>query len=457
MLAVLAGCGSPPSTTTSGTGSTTTTTTTPTITIALTDPATGLTTTSTPATVKATVLDANGVPAPNVVVAFTVADTTVATLTPSTGSALTNASGVATVTVNAASSTAGGATTLTASAQVGTSTATGSIGFSVNASAPVAGVTLTGLTFGVNPLAAYGTTSMTANVTPTTTPVTVTFTSTCASANPAKAVLSTSVTTVNGVATGSYKDNGCASTDTVTASVSGTSATTQASLVVNAPATGSLQFVSATPTTINLQGTGGATSSTVIFKVLDSGGNPISGKIVTFTLDTTAGGITFTPNVAAPTATSDSSGLVSIIVNSGTMSTPVRVNASTPGATAGSTLTTQSSQLTIAGGPPDQDSFSLAASITNTEGWNIDGQTSILTARLSDHFNNPVPDGTAVNFTTNGGSVIGSCTTVNGACTSTFTTQNPRPSNGRVIVLAYAIGEESFTDLTGNGLADPGR
>lgn len=456
MTVLLASCGASGTTTASTSSTSGTTAGAPSILIALTDPTTGLTTTSTPATAKATVVDANGAPVPNVVVTFTVADTTIATLTPSTGSALTNASGVATVTVNAASSTAGGATTLSASAQVGTSTATGSIGFSINASAPVAGVTLTGLTFGVNPLAAYGTTSMTATVTPTTTPVTVTFTSTCASANPAKATLSASVTSVNGVATGSYLDNGCASTDMITASVTGTSATTQASLVVNPPATGSLQFVSASPTTIFLQGTGGTSTSTVSFKVLDSGGNPISGKVVTFGLSTTLGGITFTPNVAAPTATSDSSGLVSIIVNAGTMSTPVRVTASTPGATAGSTLSTQSSQLTITTGIPDQDSFSLAASVTNIEGWTLDGMTSILTARLSDHFNNPVPDGTAVNFTSEGGSVVGSCTTVNGACTSTFTSMQPRPTNGRLTVLAFAVGEESFTDMNGNGLADPG-
>ena len=36
----------------------------------------------------------------------------------------------------------------------------------------------------------------------------------------------------------------------------------------------------------------------------------------------------------------------------------------------------------------------------------------------------------------------------------TLTSQLPRPGNGRVTVLAYAVGEESFTDLNGNGWAD---
>jgi hypothetical protein len=73
---------------------------------------------------------------------------------------------------------------------------------------------------------------------------------------------------------------------------------------------------------------------------------------------------------------------------------------------------------------------------------------------MADHFNNPVPDGTVVNFTANGGSVGSTCSTIAGACSSTLTSQAPRPVNGRVTVLAYAVGEESFIDLNSNGVAD---
>jgi hypothetical protein len=85
-----------------------------------------------------------------------------------------------------------------------------------------------------------------------------------------------------------------------------------------------------------------------------------------------------------------------------------------------------------------------------------------VTARLSDHFHNPVPDGTAVYFTTNGGAIQPSCTTVGGACTVNWISQNPRPQNGpisllgRPTILVYAIGEESFVDANGNGVADAG-
>jgi hypothetical protein len=82
--------------------------------------------------------------------------------------------------------------------------------------------------------------------------------------------------------------------------------------------------------------------------------------------------------------------------------------------------------------------------------------TTNITVMAADHFNNPVPDGTAIYYTTNGGSIIDSCTTTQGICSVTLRSQNPRPANGRVVVLAYALGEESFTDQNGNGIYDSG-
>jgi len=198
----------------------------------------------------------------------------------------------------------------------------------------------------------------------------VTFSSICASAPTAsgtgtKAVLTSSTTTASsGTATVSYRDNGCAQTDTVTAAVAGTTVTNSAPLIVNPPDIGALQFVAANPTIIALQGTGGQTTSVVQFKVVDSAGNPLAGTAVTMGLSTTVGGIT----MSSASATSDAAGLVQTIVSSGTVSTPVRVTATAPGVVLGTTLNTQSSGLTITTGIPDQDSFSLSGSTINTEG-----------------------------------------------------------------------------------------
>ena len=96
----------------------------------------------------------------------------------------------------------------------------------------------------------------------------------------------------------------------------------------------------------------------------------------------------------------------------------------------------------------------MSATKLNPEFRDIDGNTTVLTARLADHFRNPVPDGTVVNFTTEGASIIASCSTTGGACSAVMTSQAPRPADGRATVLAYAVGEESFIDLNGNGVAD---
>ncbi|OGS93962.1 MAG: hypothetical protein A3H31_03710 [Gallionellales bacterium RIFCSPLOWO2_02_FULL_57_47] len=407
-------------------------------------------TSGTPATVKATLKDASGAAVAGAVVTFST-DQALATITPA-ATALTDTAGVATVTLSPATVSAAGATAITATSQVGTTALTGTIGYSVGGAV----VTITNPVFGVNPLSAFGTTSVAVTVSSggisVTTPQTVTFSSPCASSG--KAVLSASVVTVNGNATGSYRDNGCAGTDTITASVSGI-ASSSATLTITAPTAGSIQYVTSAPANISLKGTGGIETAQVTFKVLDTGGIPLSGKTVSFGLSTTVGGITLTPG---GTATSDASGLVVTNVNAGTVSTPVRVTASTcttpTSPCTGTTLSTQSSQLTITTGIPDQFGFSLSAPTWNVEGWNVDGTTTVLTARLADHFKNPVPDNTAVVFTAEAGSVVGTCSTVDSACSVSYTSQGTRPSNGRVSVLAYAVGEETFTDLNGSGWAD---
>lgn len=442
-MALLSGCGGGGATSVAPGGAATAVA--PTLSVVLTD-ASGATINSIPsgssATVTATVKDTSGSPAANAVVAFVV-DAAYATLTPSTGTALTDALGKASVTLKADSLNSG-ATTITANSQVGSTTVTGTANFQVGAS----NLTLSTLAFGTPVLSAYGTTSVTVSVnsngTPYTTPMTVTFSSPCASAG--KAVLTTSATTLNGVATVSYRDNGCAGTDVVTAALM-TGALASNTLTVTAPSLGSLQFVSALPTTITLKGTGGLgmqETSILTFKLVDTGGNPLSGKTVNFSLNTTVGGIT----LSAPSSISGADGSVVVTVSAGTAPTPVRVTAST----ASPVLTTQSDQLTITSGIPSQAGFSLSASVHSIEGWRYDGEITTITARLADHFGNPVPDGTAATFISEGGSVQGSCTTTGGSCSVTMTSQNFRPTNGRVTVLAYAVGEEGFVNNDANYL-----
>lgn len=430
---------------------------TPTMTITLTDLTTTTARTSiafgNPAKVNATIKNGT-TPLVGVVVTFTT-DTSLATFTPATGTALTDANGVASINLSAASFSVAGAGTVSAAASVA-STATPvalsqSIGYSVGA----ANVTISPVSIQSSTLSAFGTTGLSVTVSsggqPSAVPLEVKFTSPCALSG--KAALTSSATTVNGVASATYRDIGCAAADTITATITGTTLSSTGVVTVAAPAVGSIQFVSAQPTSIALRGTGGVgrqETSLVTFKVVDVGGNPVGGRVVNFALNTNAGGLAIVPS----SATSDAAGLVVTTVSAGSVSTPVRVTASTT--SGGSTLSTQSDQLSVSTGVPAQGGFSVSVTTPNIEGWDLDGTATQITARLADRFSNPVPNGTVVNFTSAGGSIVSTCTTFGGACTSTLTSQNFRPTNGRVAILAYAIGEESFTDKNGNGWFDAG-
>lgn len=418
-----------------------------------------------PASVKALVVDGAGKALPGVAIAFTSTDKT-ASMVPSSGTALTDASGVASVGLVAG--TQAGAFTVNAIATVSGASANGSVNYSVTFPA----LTMSALTIGPSPLSAGGTASVSVTVLDGSSPFApaqaVTFTSPCAAVG--KAVISSPVSTVAGVASTSYIDKGCGAPDVITASTTLAGATISQAGTVNVQSAlaGQLAFVSALPQNISLKGTGGAgrqESSTVIFKVLDKNGNPVSGQRVDFALTTTVGGLTTNPLFA----TTAGDGTVTTVVASGTVNTPVRVAATV----AGTSITTLSDQLVVSTGVPDQNSFTIATEIFNVEGMNYSGCPapvgSLITVRLADHFNNPAPDGTAVSFTAEGGTVDASCLTglkdttladgtvvqqkgIPGSCTVRFCAANPRPADGRVTVLAYALGEESFVDTNGTNL-----
>jgi len=166
------------------------------------------------------------------------------------------------------------------------------------------------------------------------------------------------------------------------------------------------------------------------------------------------------------------------------------------------TIVSQSNTLTITTGLPTQNFFSLSMSTHNIEGWSYDGVTSAVTVIASDRLAEPVPDSTVINFIAEGGHFnststnTATCTTIGGTCTVTFTSAAYRPvgetidygspigiqgavaaldgsgdpititysnntnsgplyvQNGRVTLLAYALGEESFVDANGNNSYD---
>jgi hypothetical protein len=419
---------------TSGSGSGTGTTTTaksPTIAVELID-ASGTAKTSVtsanPVTVRATLLDEKGAPIPNTIVTFA-EKAGFTTLAPTAGTGLTDASGIATVTMAVkdlatAQAQAGAADTISAAATVGTVAVTDSKSFSIGTTAIT--LKLIEPSPSTTSLTAYGTTAIKVDVLVdgavyTAQPVTVNFTSACAGT---KADLPASATTINGRAQVVYRDKGCSATDTVTASVSGAQPIT-ATLNVAAPAAASIGFVSATPSdkAIVIQGAGGkGRSETAIltFKALDTFGQPLPNQIVNFSVNSTQ-----PVTLQSTSATTGTDGTVVVAVNSGTAPTTFRVIA-----TLATGQTTISDTITVTTGQPIQAAFSLSADKYNIEGWDHDDEHATITALLADAFGNPVADGTPVVFQTDSGAVgsssSGGCVTQNGGCSVTFRSQNPR-------------------------------
>jgi hypothetical protein len=214
----------------------------------------------------------------------------------------------------------------------------------------------------------------------------------------------------------------------------------------------SVEFVSATPTQISIRGAGGDETSVVAFLVSDTAGDPISGISVTFELDTTAGGV----SLANTSDTTNANGVASTIVRAGTVATSVRVTANVTALSAETVSTT----IPVSTGISDFDSFTMAFSVCNVWAWNRVGETSEISSRSSDFFNNPSPDGTRVSFFTEGGQIQGSCEISDGACSVVWTGQNPRAiegiRQGRSEILATMTGAESFEDVDSDGTFSDG-
>lgn len=422
----------------------------------------GLTSTSisaaSPATVSVTLLDARGVAAAGQVVTFSVvrnlAKTNVAT-------ALTNGSGVAVVQLSPVATSSAGADEVVAAAQYAGVSLQASKGFQIQAT----NVSINDVVAVSNPLSAYGQTPITVTLTGASieSPVKVSVSSACVALG--KASLSPATfSTTNSSFTLQYRDNGCGAVqlaDQLQVVIDGTATSKTLKLDIAAPAASSLAFVQASPETIFLKASGFTENSIVTFEVRDAAGNTLPGRVVELRLLTGSGGVTMEgrpveaiDSTSPFTQTSDAQGRVAVRINSGTQPTPVRVHAQLQG----TKIATVSSNLSVAVGLPSQLNFSMSQGSINIEGGDIDGTTNTYTIIASDRSGNPVPAGTTINFVTEGGQVepskqiqiVGGI----GRATANFVTSSPRPADGRVTVLAYALGEESFLDLNGNNIYD---
>jgi hypothetical protein len=400
--------------------------------------------------VKAVVLDASGTAVANKLVTFTT-DFTVAAL--AQNSALTGSDGIAKVQISPVSLNTTRAANLVAAATVGKDAVSASMDYQTSA----ANVTLTNLLAAKNSVSALQSSAVTVEGRVNgglagSSVVTVNFSASCGSFSPTSA----STNSIGVISTTYQSAVACSGNVVLTAQATGANAaTTTINVLAAQPA--NVVFSSATvPLMVSSTAATGLKQSSVKFQVLDSLGAGMAGQTVNISLASAAigAGVTFSVGGVASTSsqsvTTDSNGFASVTVSSGGLPTPVVLTAALA---SNSTVIASSSGVSVTSGRATQNAASLSATKLSIEGFDFDGIQSTLIMRVADRQGNPVPAGAVVNFVASHGLVQGTCL-IDAAsqCSVSYTTQGIRPSNGRVAILAYMDGEESFVDLNGDNI-----
>lgn len=409
-------------------------------------------------TVKAKVTDEAGKPVAGKALTFSISGSSIAVLTP--GTALTNASGEASVAIAPSSVTSVGAASVAVSGEVGGTPVSASRDFAVQS----ADIGLSPLRVGSATLNSGGNTSVAVTAllggSPAIgTPVNVSFSASCGRINSGVGSVTTDGSGVASAVYTAVQADGspCSGSTTLSATTAGAAAVAT-SVNVAAPTATAITFVSSSLPQVFIAGSGAVEQAQVTFKVVSASLAPLANQSVVFSIVTNPGGVGLngSGSTAPVTATTNSTGEASVSVFAGTIPGPVKVRAALPG----TSIFAESQNLTVASGPPSQRFFSLAVETFNLEGANRDGVATKLTVRAADRQGNAVEDGTVINFTSEGGQVARSCATQRVAniasCSVDFVTQDFRPADGRVSVLAYAEGTKDYVDNNGNNRFDAG-
>ena len=337
----------------------------------------------------------------------------------------------------------------------------------------------------------------------------VTVTSGCASQIPVQASFTYDETIVaQGQVTFSYSADGCTGTDNIEVElfkvvdgvidVTSSLGVATGTISIADVELGSIAYVSATAEAISISTIGDAVlpkQSVLTFAVTDTNGEPLENETVEFTLTNTTGGV----SLAQPSDVSDGNGEVTAIINSGSAHTVVGVIAKVQVAgedtdtdTDDVYIQTSSQPISVTTGIADQDSFQLSVDTFNPGAFDVNGTEVNVTVYAADQYQNPVANGTIVNFTAESGIVEPYCTTSGGVCSVVWSSSGVRPGSsdsdlervneidpqtnptnasgiedasgnplaakttvlGMTTIMAYTVGEAGYTDADGDGRFD---
>ncbi|MBA2056987.1 Ig-like domain-containing protein [Psychrobacter cryohalolentis] len=278
--------------------------------------------------------------------------------------------------------------------------------------------------------------------------VTVNFTTSCGSFD------SNSVISSNqGDVSTTYKaidDNGnlCEGAQTITATPANNPVNRQTkSINISGIEASSIFYTTTEKLQLGASNSGSSSSGQIEFTVFANGRPAANQQVEISKLQVPTDFSFVTLNNQAPrTVTSDSQGKVVVNLYPGALPGPVEIKATLKSNTS---IFALSKDVSVATGRATQNGVSISLS-KNVLANSVDGDTATITVRLVDRVGNPVPDGTVMSFVSEGGRVTPSCATNKGICTVEFSTQNPRPVDNRVAVIAYVEGDKAYIDKDGD-------
>jgi len=192
------------------------------------------------------------------------------------------------------------------------------------------------------------------------------------------------------------------------------------------PGPASLTVVSISNDAIYVAGSGSVENTEIIFVVQDSLGNPLrttNTVEVQFAIGAGPGGGEY---IFPETGITNASGQINTNLQSGIKAGIVQIVALIDHD--GKTIRSKPVSVAIHGGLPDAAHFGVAPEFLNFAGFNRIGEKMEITAIIGDKYGNIVAPGTAIYFTTDGGSIEGSALTDDlGFAKVTLVSNNPCP------------------------------
>ena len=193
---------------------------------------------------------------------------------------------------------------------------------------------------------------------------------------------------------------------------------------------------------INISETGGNVNSAFTFEVQDSTGRPIGSQNavdVNFVITNGPGGA---EGISPEVVRTNENGTVTSNIFAGNRAGNLSIEARIERPEVGLTIRSKPILLTIHGGFPDLEHFSIAADVFNFEGLAINGNRNSITVIVGDKFSNPAKPGTPVYFNTTGGVIQGSgVTDDDGQVEVELISGDPRPSDGFLTIRAHTFDE----------------